>query len=206
MLSDASCSRVHRQDHGTAGTNRQVSPRFGGRAALSRRDDPEAAILAEKPRFWRTRGTCLRSPSRRRRFSPASAWQNGVAKGVGGVGGGGRNNSRASRSRVLVQSQPSSRPELLAQRPAQRGASIASSNLVVTAAVGHRHQFPAGPGHGICCAHRHKCQHDAPDPCPPARPSAHARILARVFRPTGHARSAPGRAGCPRRAVQLPNS
>ena len=31
---------------------------------------------------------------------------------------------------------------LQAQRPAQRGASIASSNLVVTAAVGHRHQFP----------------------------------------------------------------
>ena len=55
VLSDASCSRVHRQDHGTAGTNRQVSPRFGGRAALSRRDDPEAAILAEKLRFWRPR-------------------------------------------------------------------------------------------------------------------------------------------------------
>ena len=84
MLSDASCSRVHRQDHGTAGTNRQVSPRFGGRAALSRRDDPEAAILAEKPRFWRTRGTCLRSPSRRRRFSPASLGKMELQKGLGG--------------------------------------------------------------------------------------------------------------------------
>ena len=84
MLSDASCSRVHRQDHGTAGTNRQVSPRFGGRAALSRRDDPEAAILAEKPRFWRTRGTCLRSPSRRRKFSPPSLGKMELQKGLGG--------------------------------------------------------------------------------------------------------------------------